>query len=418
MREANILVIGGGIAGLTAAIEAAEVGYDVFIVEKEPYLGGRVAAMNKYFPKLCPPYCGLEINFSRIKNNSRIKLLTLANVTEISGQPGDFNVAVTLNPRYVELDKCTACNECVAVCPVERLNEFNLGMDLTKAIYLPHIMALPTKYVIDDKVCLEAECAKCVKVCRYDAINLGMEPETIQLKVGSIVLTTGWEPYDATKIDNLGFGKYGNVLTNIMMERLASIGGPTRGQIIRPTDGKEVGSIAFVQCAGSRDENHLPYCSAVCCLASLKEAIYVRDQYPDSKVYIFYIDMRTPGIYEDFYQKTQSDESITFVKGKVSKIEEDLKTKDLIVEADNILLGEKIRLKVDMVVLATGMVPVARESGMTGADIGYDEYGFTVNNQKTGIYAAGVVRRPMDVASSVRSGAGAALKAIQCIVRK
>lgn len=417
MTGASILVVGGGITGLTAAIEAAETGYDVFIVEKEPYLGGRVAAMNKYFPKLCPPYCGLEINFRRIRTNSKIKFLTLAEIEEISGQPGDFNVVVRLNPRYVELDKCTACNECVEVCPVERSNEFNLGMDKTKAIYLPHVMALPTKYVIDDRVCLGAECAKCVKVCRYDAINLSMKPETINLKAGSIVLATGWKPYDATKIDNLGFGKNGNVITNVMMERLASITGPTCGKIIRPTDGKEVRSVAFVQCAGSRDENHLPYCSAICCLASLKQATYIRDQYPDSKVYIFYIDIRTPGRYEDFYTKVQSDEHVTFVKGKVSKIEEDPETKDLIVEADDILLGEKIRLKVDMVVLAIGMVPVARESIIPDADMAYDEYGFTMDNQKTGIYAAGVAKRPTDVASSVRGGTGAALKAIQCIGR-
>lgn len=417
MREASILVVGGGMAGLTAAIEAAEVGYDVLIVEKEPCLGGRVAAMNKYFPKLCPPYCGLEINFGRIRNNPRIKFLTLANVEEISGQPGDFHVAVRLNPRYVELDKCTACNECVAVCPAERPNEFNFGMDKTKAIYLPHVLALPMKYVIDDKACLGTECAQCVKVCRYDAINLSMKPETIHLKADSIVMATGWKPYDATKIDNLGFGKHGNVITNVMMERLASFGGPTHGKIIRPTDGKEVGSVAFVQCAGSRDENHLPYCSTVCCLASLKQATYVREQYPDSKVYIFYIDMRTPGVYEDFYLKVQSDEHIAFVKGKVSKIEEDPETKDLIVEADNILLGEKIRLKVDMAVLAIGMVPVARESGIPDAYIAYDEYGFTVDNQKTGICAAGVAKRPMDVSSSVRGGTGAALKAIQGVVR-
>ena len=202
-----------------------------------------------------------------------------------------------------------------------------------------------------------------------------------------------------------------------MMERLASIGGPTRGQIIRPTDDKEVGSIAFIQCAGSRDENHLPYCSAVCCLASLKEATYIREQHPDSKVYIFYIDIRTPGMYEDFYAKVHSDEHITFVKGKVSKIEEAPKTKDLIVEADNILLDEKMRVRVDMVVLATGMVPVARASGIPGADMAYDEYGFIADSQKTGICVAGVAKRPMDVSASVRSGTGAALKAIQGVVR-
>lgn len=418
MKEASILVVGGGIAGLTAAIEAAETGYNVVLVEKEAYLGGRVAAMNKYFPKLCPPYCGLEINFNRIKSNSRIKIFTLANVEEISGQPGDFDITVRLNPRYVRLEKCTACNECVAVCPVTRPDEFNFGMNQTKAIYLPHIMALPAKYLIDDKVCLGSECAKCVKVCRYDAIDLNMPPETIHLKTGSIVMATGWKPYDATKIDNLGFGKFPNILTNVMMERLAAISGPTRGKITRPTDGKEVSSVAFVQCAGSRDENHLPYCSTVCCLASLKQATYVREQYPESKVYIFYIDIRTDGLYEDFYRRIQSDEHVTLLKGKVAKIEEEPATKDLIVEADDIMAGEKIRLRVDMVVLATGMVPLNRESKIAGAGLVYDDYGFAVGNPKTGVYASGVARRPMDVPSSVRGATGAALKAIQCVVRE
>lgn len=418
MTGASILVVGGGIAGLTTAIEAAETGYDVFIVEKEPYLGGRVAQINKYFPKLCFPYCGLEINFRRIKINPRIKFLTLANVEEVSGQPGDFNVTIKSNPRYVQYDRCTACNECVEVCPVERANDFNFGMDTTKAIYLSHVMALPPKYVIDDKACLGAECAKCVQVCKYNAIDLNMKPKTINLKAGSIVLATGWKPYDATKIDYLGFGKYRNVLTNMMMERLASVGGPTGGKIIRPSDGKEVKTVAFVQCAGSRDDNHLPYCSAICCLASIKQATYVREQYPDSKVYIFYIDIRAIGTFEDLYIKVQGDENVSFIKGKVTKIEEDPETKDLTVIADHILLGERIRLKVDLVVLATGMVPAAGDLKVPGIDITRDKYGFIVSDAENGVCVAGVAKRPMDVATSARVGAGAALKAIQYIVRK
>jgi quinone-modifying oxidoreductase subunit QmoA len=200
-----------------------------------------------------------------------------------------------------------------------------------------------------------------------------------------------------------------------MMERLAAIDGPTLGKIIRPSDGKEVRNVAFVQCAGSRDENHLPYCSAVCCLASLKQSFYVRERYPDSKVYIFYIDIRTPGKYEDFYVKVQDDKNVTLVKGKVSKIEEDQKTKDLIVEADDTLSGNKVRLQVEMAVLATGMVPVANESGIANLDITYDQYGFIQDGQQGGIYTAGVAKMPTDVASSVRSGSATALKAIQCV---
>ena len=419
VREAAILVVGSGMAGMTAAIEAAEAGHDVYIVEKEAYLGGRVAGLYKYFPKLCPPSCGLEINFRRLRNSHRhIKFFTLAELEKVSGRPRDFDVTIRLNPRYVLLDRCTACAECVAVCPVDRPNEYNYGMDTTKAIYLPHEMAMPMKYVVDEGTCLGDECSKCVEVCPTDAIDLHMKPRTINLKVGAIVLATGWSPYDAAKIDILGFSKYANVINNMMMERLAAGNGPTRGKIVRPSDGKEVKRVAFVQCAGSRDVNHLPYCSAICCLSSLKETTYIRDQYPDAEVYIFYIDIRTPGTYEDFYRRVEEDEKVTFIKGKVAKVEEDPVTKDLTVEADNMLSGDKIRVKVDMVVLATGMVPNTKGTKIPGLDLTYDEYGFAVEDRKTGVYVAGVAKRPMDVVSSTRDGTGAALKSIQNIVKK
>ena len=410
----SILVVGGGIAGITAAVEAAEAGYDVILVEKEAYLGGRVAQLNKYFPKLCPPYCGLEINFQRMKNNRQIRFFSLAEVENISGQPGHFDVTLVQHSRYVN-DRCTACNACVAVCPVDRPNAFNFGMDTTKAIYLPHAMAFPMKYVIDDSVCQLSECAKCVEVCQYDAIDLHMKPKTFQLKVGAVILATGWKPYDATKIDNLGFGRYSDVITNVMMERLAAPNGPTKGKIVRPSDGKPVNSVAFVQCAGQRDENHLGYCSGICCLGSLKQATYVREQNPNSKAFIFYIDLRTPGTYEFFSKNVQRDPNVSAMKGKVAKILEDPATKELIVECENIFSAEKFRVKVDLVVLATGMVASVEER-KPAADIGYDKDHFVLPDRPApGVYAAGCARGPVDVATAVQDATAGALKAMRAI---
>lgn len=416
-QNRNVLVIGGGMSGLTAAVEAAEAGYDVFIVEKNPYLGGRVAQLNKYFPKLCPPNCGLEINFKRIKNNAQVTFYTLSEVEKISGQEGNFDVTIKINPRYIN-NKCTGCNKCAEVCPVERPDEFNFGMDNTKAAYIPHNQAFPFKYVIDDKYCKGPSCGKCVEACRYDAIHLDMKPETINIKVGSVILAAGWNLYDATKVDNLGFGKVQNVITNMMMERLASPNGPTNGKILRPSDGKEVKSIAFVQCAGSRDENHLPYCSYICCMASLKQATYIREQYPDSKVQIFYIDIRTPGRYEQFYWKVRDDENVVLTKGKVGRITEDPETKDVIVEAEDIYSGSKLKARFDMVVLAAGMVPSTKGAKIP-ADISYTAEGFVVpSSLKKGIYAIGTLKSPVDVARSVQDATGAAIKSIQSMVRR
>ncbi len=410
----SILVIGGGIAGITAAVEAAEAGYDVVIVEKEAYLGGRVAQLNKYFPKLCPPTCGLEINFQRIKNNPRIRFFTLAEVEKISGQPGNFDVAITQRARYVN-DRCTACNACVAVCPVDRPDTFNFGMSATKAIYLPHQMAFPMKYVIDDSACELNACAKCVEVCEYDAIDLEMKPKSFNLKVGAVIVATGWKPYDANRIDNLGFGRYADIITNMMMERLAAPNGPTKGKIVRPSDGKPVNSVAFVQCAGQRDETHLGYCSAICCLGSLKQATYIREQNPDSKAYIFYIDLRTPGTYEFFSKKVQSDKNVSVMKGKVAKIIEDPASKELIVEAEDILSARKFRVNVDLVVLATGMVANMEEK-KPAAEAGYDKDHFVIADKSApGVYVAGCARGPVDVATAAQDATAAALKAIQAI---
>ncbi|MHC4768602.1 MAG: FAD-dependent oxidoreductase [Planctomycetota bacterium] len=413
-QPGTVLVIGGGISGMTAAIEASEAGCDVVLVEKNPFLGGRVAQMNQYFPKLCPPSCGLEINLRRFRLSPRIRCLTLSEVEKIGGGPGHYQVTIRRHPRRVN-SKCTACGECVAACPVVRPDEYNFSMGTTKAVYLPFAMAHPLRYVIDESVCPGTECGKCVPACPYDAIDLDMKPEIVEVEVQAVIWATGWDPYDAAKIDGLGFGTYPNVITNVMMERLASFGGPTAGVIQRPSDGREVESVAFVQCAGSRDENHLKHCSGVCCLGSLKQARYVREQYPDARISIFYIDIRAPGRLEDFYAATQEDEKLELIKGKVARITENPTGGKLVVEAENTITGQAIRQEVDLVVLATGMVP-AQAAVQVDLDGGLDrdEHGFLAPEQSlAGVMGAGCAKRPVDVATSVRDATGAALKALQ-----
>jgi len=411
--ENTIIVIGGGISGITTAVEAAEVGYDTVLIEQNPYLGGRVSRAYQYFPKLCAPSCGLEINYRRMKTNPKIKVLTQATIENISGKEGAYDVTVKITPRMVN-DNCTACGKCAEVCPVERPDEYNLEMGKTKAIYLPNAMAFPLKYVVDSQVCPGTECAKCVSVCDYNAIDLGMAEEMLNIKAGAIVVATGWKPYDAAKIGNLRFGQYPNVVTNVMMERLSAPDGPTGGKILRPSDGKEVKSIAFVQCAGSRDQNHLPYCSAVCCLGSLKQITYIKEQYPDAQIYMFYIDIRAPGYLEDFYRRVQGYENLSLIKGKVAKITEDPQTHNLTLEVEDVASSQKITPDVEMVVLATGIVPSTVDTKIPG-EIEYDEYGFIVPGG-SGIYGAGCSKRPADVSNSVMDATGAALKAIQSVV--
>jgi quinone-modifying oxidoreductase subunit QmoA len=408
----KVLVIGGGFSGITAAVETAEAGSDVIIIEKTPFFGGRVTQLNKYFPKLCPPNCGLEMNFRRIKNSGDISFHTLAEVEKISGQEGNFDVTIKVRPRYIN-DKCVGCNACAEACPVEMPNEFNFGLDNTKAAYITHNQAFPFLYAIDDRFCKGKACSKCVEACKYKAIDLDMKPETVTVNVGSIILASGWDPYDVSKLDLLGSGKIKNVITNMQMERLASPNGPTAGKLLRPSDGKEVKNIAFVQCAGSRDENHLPYCSYICCMASLKQATYIREQYEDAKAHIFYIDIRTPGRYEQFYWKVKEDPNVTLTKGKVAKITEEPGTGDIILEAEDIMAGKKIKAKFDMVVLATGMVPSTKNSRLP-IDVTYTDDGFVIPaSLKKGIYAVGTLKSPVDVARSVQDATGVAIKSIQ-----
>lgn len=406
----SLLVIGGGIAGVTAALEAAEAGANVVLIERSPFLGGRAIALHQYFPKLCPPICGFEINFRRLKNNPRIAVLTQAELETLSGTPGNFQATVRLSPRFVS-DACTLCGECLEVCPAERADDFNFGLSRTKAIYPPKAMGFPATYVVDRPACKEG-CTACVDACRYGAIDLSRAVEQRTLQVAAVVAATGWEPYDAAQLDHLGYGKFPNVVTNVVLERMAAPNGPTRGKILRPSDGKAPQSVAFVQCAGSRDENHLPYCSSVCCSASLKHSTYIHSLYPDAQVTIFYIDIRTPGFLEDFRTKVAANNQLKLVKGRVGKIEEEPGTHNLLVTAEDALADKKSTQPFDLVVLATGMVP--RSDGLP-SEFPRDEFGF-VTNGTPGFYAAGCAKRPEEVTATVRDATGAALKALQYAV--
>jgi len=382
-------------------------------VEKTPFLGGRVARMHQYFPKLCPPSCGMEINFRRLRENSEVTILTLAEVEAISGSPGDYEVTVRLSPRFVT-EACTLCGACAAVCPAEREDEFNYGLSKTKAVYLPHGMAYPPCYVIDRAACSDG-CGTCKQACLYAAIDLDQREEKRTFRVASVVAATGWAPYDAAKIENLGFGKYPNVVTNVIMERMAAIDGPTSGRILRPSDSKAPETVAFVQCAGSRDENHLPYCSAVCCAASIKQATYIRSLYPQALTSIFYIDVRALGRLEEFYSTVETDEKVRFVKGTVAKVEEDTGTHDLLVTAEDVLGGVKKTHRFDLVVLATGIVP--QTDGLPREFV-LDEFRFVgAPEGSAGLYGAGCARRPEEVSAAVRDATGAPLKALQCVAR-
>lgn len=405
----TVLVVGGGISGITAAVEIAEAGFPVVIVEKSPYLGGRVAQLNKYFPKLCPPSCGLELNYRRMKQNGDIAFHTLAEVEKISGDEGNFDVTVKLNPRFVN-DKCVGCNACTEACPVEIPNPFNFGLDTTRAAHIPHNQAFPFHYVLDARHCKGSSCGKCVEACKYDAIDLSMKPRTMDLKVAAIVYATGWNPYDTAKLDILGGGKIKNVVSNMQLERLAAPNGPTKGKILRPSDQKPAKNVAFVQCAGSRDENHLAFCSYICCMASLKQTTYLREQYPDAKIHIFYIDIRTPGRYEQFYWKVKDDPNVTLIKGKVARITEDAATGNVILEAENILSGKKMKAAFDMVVLATGMEPSFAGAKAPAETTGE---GFVKSAARKGIYAVGTAKGPVDVSKAVQDATGVAIKSIQ-----
>jgi quinone-modifying oxidoreductase subunit QmoA len=412
----TVIVVGGGISGMTAALEAAECGTQVVLLERNPSLGGRTAMLYRYFPKLCHPTCGLEINLRRLKASRNLRVLTMAEVVGVTGKRGDYRVTARVRPRYVN-ERCTACGDCARVVAAEIPNPFNYGLDRMKAAYLPHAMAHPQRYVLDPSIVGTPDGERAKAACKYGAIDLSMPEETIELGAGAVIWATGWKPYDAAKIQPYGYGEFPNVVTSVEFERLADPHGPTGGRIVRPSDGREAKNVAFIQCAGSRDENHLRHCSRICCMASLKQTQYVREAHgDDARSTIYYIDIRAIDRFEDFYQKVQRDATVKFVKSKVARVARSGKTGDLTLHGVDTEGYHRYAAEHDLVVLAIGMEPETNGIRLP-PDVIVDSSGFVEGSADGGQQGAGAAASPYDVNRATQSATAAALRAIK-VVRK
>ncbi|MFW9831608.1 MAG: FAD-dependent oxidoreductase, partial [Candidatus Thorarchaeota archaeon] len=353
----RVLVIGGGIAGITAALQLANSGYRVILVERSGFLGGHMAKWDKLFPSLDCSLCILGPKMTEVATHPKIQILTLSEVTDIQGTPGAYDVKVHQEPRYVDLETCNGCNKCLEICPIEEPNEYNYGLGSRQAIIRPYPSSVPLAPYIDMDACVG--CQSCVGVCEKESIRFEDSDRDHNFQVGAIIVATGFEPFNPQDLQEYGYERYPDVITAPELERLLNPSGPSKGSVVLPSSGRSPKKVAFVQCVGSRDIRiGRPYCSRICCTYAVKEAVQLRLALPDTEVYIFYTDMRTFGKgFEELYERAAREYGINFIRGRVAEIEEDPQTKQLFVRAEDTELCEPIELPVDLVVLSIGVDP-------------------------------------------------------------
>jgi heterodisulfide reductase subunit A len=421
-------VIGGGVCGIQASLDLADIGFTVYLVEKSPSIGGHMAQLDKTFPTLDCSACILTPKMVDVARHSNISLLTCSEVTELSKAEDGFNITIQKNPRYVEEDKCTGCGICSRYCPIEVPNEFDLGLTIRKAIFVPFPQAIPLVYKIDKEHCVS--CGLCEKMCEAGAINHEQQPMSLAIDAGSIIVAIGFQLFDAKDKGEYGYDRYDNVLTGLEFERLLSAGGPTGGHLARLSDGRIPKKIAFIQCVGSRDEkaDNL-HCSRVCCMYAVKQGILAKEHVHGLDVQIFYTDIRAYGKgFEEFYKRAEEEFNIAFIRGFVSEIVEDTNTKNLILRVENTETMELLENEFDLVVLSTGLWPNNDSESLKkvltiprGAD------GFfapvsgqlsAVITQTQGIYIAGAAEGPKDIPDSIAQASAAAMKASIPLVYK
>ncbi len=423
------LVIGGGIAGIQTALDIADAGFPVDIVETKPTIGGKMAQLDKTFPTLDCAACILTPKMVDVAQNENIRIFSYSEVTEVGGFVGNFDVTIKRRARYVKEELCTGCGACTEKCPQKKVpNEFNLGMDTRHAIYIPFAQAVPKVATIDPTYCIKmktGKCGLCERVCSAGAIDYQAKDEYVKEKYGAIVVATGYNPISMEKFDEYAYAQSKDVVTSLEFERLTNAAGPTQGQLLRPSDGEHPHTIVFVQCVGSRCEacaqKGKEYCSKICCMYTAKHAMLTRDKYPDTDVYVFYIDVRTPGKnFDEFYRRAVEEYGVHYIKGMVGKVSPE--GKKLKVQASDLIAGKQLHIDADLVVLAAAIEPdpSARPlATMLTASMDTNDF-FTeahpklkpVESPTAGVFLSGTCQGPKDIPETVSQAGAAASKVI------
>ncbi|HED23709.1 MAG TPA: CoB--CoM heterodisulfide reductase iron-sulfur subunit A family protein [Firmicutes bacterium] len=429
--EKRALVIGGGIAGIQAALDIAEAGFTVDIVEREPSIGGRMAQLEKTFPTLDCSACILTPKMVEVAQHPNINLLTYSEVEEVSGYVGQFDVTIRKKARSVDAVKCTGCGICYEKCPKKTPAEFEMGRSTRKAIYVPFPQAVPNVPVIDREACLyfqKGRCQICAKECPADAVDFEQQDELVERRYGAIIVSTGFDQLDPSAYGEYGYGQHPDILTGLEFERLFNASGPTGGKVVRFSDGKPPKKVVFIQCVGSRDKARgMNYCSKICCMYTAKQAILLKEKVPDAKSYVFYIDVRTAGKgYEEFQRRAAEEYDVAYLRGQVGKIFPE--NEHLVVKGVDSLSGKTIEIKADMVVLAAASIARA-DAPALGRIVGInsDSYHFfneahpklrPVETHTAGVFIAGACQAPKDIPDTVAQAGAAAAKAVSLLSRE
>jgi heterodisulfide reductase subunit A len=420
----SCLIIGGGISGISAALDLADAGFEVHLVERNTTIGGRMIQLDKTFPTMDCSACILTPKMTGVGRHANIKVHAYSEVKSVDGYVGNFKVKIENKPRYVDEVKCNGCGKCDEVCPVYVPNEFELGLKPRKAIYIAFPQAVPNKYTIDMDKCVK--CKLCVKACEPEAINFDQKPVEEEVEVGTIITATGYDPYDPT--GDYGFGSYENVVTGLQLERMLSAFGPTGGEVVRPSDMKVPKRVVFIQCVGSRDFKKNSYCSRVCCMYATKQARQLKEHHPETDAYVLYTDIRAFGKgYEEFYERAQREYGVSYIRGRAAEVLEDPATKNLIVRSESTELARPVELEADLVVLSVGLVPrKGAEEVQHLLKISRSADGFyleahpklrPVDTLTDGVFVAGVAQGPKDIPDAVAQAKGAASGAASLMSR-
>ena len=425
----RVVVIGGGIAGIQASLDLADMGYEVHLVERSPSIGGRMAQLDKTFPTNDCSMCILSPKMIMCSDHENIKIHTYSEIESVSGEFPHIKVKIKEKARRIDINRCTGCGDCIAKCPVKVPNEFEEALSARKAIYLPFPQAVPRKVTIDAENCrmvTQKKCGVCKKVCQAGAIDYDQKDKFVDIDASAIIVATGFDLSDASALSQYGLGICKDVVTSLQLERLLSASGPTNGQLVRPSDGTEVKKLAFVQCVGSRDEKYHPYCSSVCCMYATKESILVREHVPDINSTIFYMDMRATGKnFQEFVTRAEKNYGVRYMRSRPAKVQSAKDGKGILLTYETRgLAGEQVTEEFDMLVLCPALVPskgAKQLAKLLKLDLDEDQFlkctdlRHPVDSSRKGVLLCGFAGAPMDIPESVSQASGVAARVAELL---